>query len=103
LKNITTIALIVIAAFMIYSFFNDKSGEFEKLERQNETITIRLDSLQSIIISSKDTIRIIEQHKNYITNKYYEISTKVDSIDDRDSLVNYIRGQLEKLGNARFD
>jgi len=101
--NLITIAFIVIAVFMVYSFLNDKSDEFKALEKQNTDITLRLDSLQSIVASTKDTIKIIEQHKHYITNKYYEISTKIDSVNNRDSLVMYIRGQLSKLGSARFD
>ncbi len=97
-------AIVVLGFLFWFVFLKPKdNSEVIKIQNQNAKLSLQVDSLKSLITAKLGKIDSLEIHKNFITNKYYYESQKVDSVNNSDSLHSIIREQLDRLGSARFD
>ena len=99
--SVTEVIIILLALFMIFQSFKQSESLDDLLVRQDrllQNINVAQDSIEALELQ----IRIIDSTKTIIRNNFYETITFIDSINDNDSLRNYIRSQIAKLGQPKI-
>ena len=104
IDKLFTTVLIIIAIIVIVSMLKNDGSNVEKIvEKTNQRIESRIDSLQNIIEKKFESIRLIDSSKTIIKNIYEIKGSEVDEIKDDSGVVLFIRDQLLRVGAARFD
>lgn len=104
IDKIFTTVLIILAIIIVVSMLkNDGSAVEELIEKRNQKIESRIDSLQKIIETNFKSIRLIDSSKT-INKIYYQTKeNEIDEIKNDSGVVLFIRDQLLRIGAARFD
>lgn len=104
IDKLFTTVLIILAIIIIVSMLkNDDSKIEDIIEKKNQKIESRIDSLQNIIEKNFESIQMIDSSKTIIKNIYEIKGSEVDKIQNDSGVVLFIRDQLLRVGAARFD
>lgn len=102
--NIIIGLLLILCASVILNFFTKKNEKEIKSEATEiDRLTEVINAIDSIISLKIDSVKTIEIKKTFYKNYYYEISKQTDTISNNYDMLSRIRGQLFKLGPARFE
>lgn len=100
LTDYIVIIAIAVATFLIIQ--SRDVTDLSQLEKENQLLHNKIDSVSLQIDSAFSKIKIINEQRTINRNYYITKENEIDTIQNIDSLRNFIRLQLDNLGSARI-
>lgn len=100
LTDYLSIVAIAVCTFIIIQ--SRENPDLSQLQKENKLLQQRLDSVSVQIDSAFSRIKVINEKRTINRNYYITKENEIDTIQNIDTLRNYIRMQLYNLGSARI-
>ena len=108
LQIVANLLMIGLLLFVCYTQYTNGSNadyqrELASYRAKNDSLLVMLKNTTSNIEHKLDSIKVIERNNTIIKTNFIQDTSYANKIKNVDSLYQFIRIQLSKLGTAKFD